>query len=42
MFILQNKVAQASRLRIERSSANKPENISTAFASGAGGTPALL
>ena len=35
------KVAQASRLRSERASASKQENISTAFAGGAGGTPAL-
>jgi hypothetical protein len=42
MFISENSAAQASRLRCERASANKRENISTAFAGGAGGTPALL
>jgi hypothetical protein len=42
MFILENNVAQASRLRSERASANKRENISVGLAGGAGGTPALL
>jgi hypothetical protein len=42
MSILENNVARAFRLRSERASANKMENISPAFAGGAGGTPALL